>query len=1001
MRILRLAAIILVTIMVLLAAAAVGVYVNRASLVRAVLVAVRSRTGLEIAYSGSHLRLSSHLEITLENPRVISGSSELVNLERVRAAISYHALIFSYGMPLYALTLDTPDITVPMSTAQLGALPLPQPGAQAVQGVLIALRDLGTVAWRIQITNGTIRDSSGVPVVDRVGMIAYRKHWDSAVWHVSFDARVVREPMAGLRIAGALQGGIGRETPPHQVASGKLRFWHARLGPLTSRAALRAEGQSAGKLNFTLGDDGKAQGTGEASVRGLTLSGRDLKGPDPLGGYSVRCNYAVSSQTAALSKVSVRYQEREILTADGQISEPFGGNPSATVRIGAVAVDTALVRAQLKRIVEVPRSVNDALALVSAGKLSLESAEFTSTVAGFRSNPLDAIRDGLRFQATLSNAAFTLPASLRLPPVSALGVTLQYAGGVITARQGSARLGGSRLSDITTRLEVAGGLRRIPYRIAFKADADVAELYAAGKLAMKTLKIEARKRLTSVAGRIGITLSAQGILTPDNPAPPPIYQVRIEPNRLVLKLKGTPAPVEFRRGAIAVAAGELTIDHVALAISGGDGTVNGVFGFDRNGVKVRNATIDLHQMQAGPWLALLVDPTDLQIVGPIGGKLTLRADPARHADPLASGRFVLNKGEVNFGFMRSPMLVQGATFSFDKHTMKVAMPATTLEGQPLTFAMSIADLEHPVLRIDADAQELDFEVLKFIRMPWSPSTPPSHFPIPVRGFVKVSKAHLGAFPMRNVRGDFNYDHGAWRVWNFEANSFRGKIDLEIIGRKRDDWIQIKGKVADIDAAPLFLLSGKRKESPVLGKMWVAVDLRADTNSDFFQTLSGTISLTMRDGVVNRFSLISRMLALIDLKSWLTARFPDPRVSGLPYDTIFADLKGAKGVFQTEQFVLEGPVMAITATGSINFADSTMDMNFALFPFSTVNWLLSKIPLIGSNVAGGTGELVAAYMHVYGPVDNPSIMPMPIRSVAEFVIKTLGMPINIIRPNTIK
>ena len=39
--------------------------------------------------------------------------------------------------------------------------------------------------------------------------------------------------------------------------------------------------------------------------------------------------------------------------------------------------------------------------------------------------------------------------------------------------------------------------------------------------------------------------------------------------------------------------------------------------------------------------------------------------------------------------------------------------------------------------------------------------------------------------------------------------------------------------------------------------------------------------------------------------------------------------------------------------------------------------------------------------VTGPVSDPTIMPKPITSVAEFVKKTLGMPINIISPNTIK
>jgi hypothetical protein len=73
----------------------------------------------------------------------------------------------------------------------------------------------------------------------------------------------------------------------------------------------------------------------------------------------------------------------------------------------------------------------------------------------------------------------------------------------------------------------------------------------------------------------------------------------------------------------------------------------------------------------------------------------------------------------------------------------------------------------------------------------------------------------------------------------------------------------------------------------------------------------------------------------------------------------------------------------------------------MFPFTTVNWLVNKIPLIGGNVAGGTNNLLAAYFHVTGPAGDPSVIPMPITSVTEFVKKTLGLPINLIRPNTIR
>ena len=94
-------------------------------------------------------------------------------------------------------------------------------------------------------------------------------------------------------------------------------------------------------------------------------------------------------------------------------------------------------------------------------------------------------------------------------------------------------------------------------------------------------------------------------------------------------------------------------------------------------------------------------------------------------------------------------------------------------------------------------------------------------------------------------------------------------------------------------------------------------------------------------------------------------------------------------------------MDITASGSVQFGAGTLDMQVGMFPFDTVDWVLNHIPLIGDRIGSGTGKMVAAYFHVKGPVSDPSILPQPIASVTNFVKKTLGMPINIIRPNTIK
>jgi uncharacterized protein YhdP len=179
------------------------------------------------------------------------------------------------------------------------------------------------------------------------------------------------------------------------------------------------------------------------------------------------------------------------------------------------------------------------------------------------------------------------------------------------------------------------------------------------------------------------------------------------------------------------------------------------------------------------------------------------------------------------------------------------------------------------------------------------------------------------------------------------------------------------------------------------------DIWAHTDVDFFNSLAGTASVRITDGLVNRFKLLTRILSLIDLKSWLTAQFPDPLIAGVPFKTLTADFQGTGGDFKTSNLRLEGPVVDITAQGDVRFGREQMDMEVGVFPFNTANWIVHQIPILGGNLAGGSKGLVAAYFAVYGPFKDPTVLPKPVTSVAEFVKKMLGLPINIIVPNTIK
>ena len=452
-------------------------------------------------------------------------------------------------------------------------------------------------------------------------------------------------------------------------------------------------------------------------------------------------------------------------------------------------------------------------------------------------------------------------------------------------------------------------------------------------------------------------------------------------------------------GSVTLTPGNIELGRVMAAVDEpkvpGAVTVNGNLAFAAGGLSLRQISVELHQIDVQQWLPLLIDPQDIAARGPLGGTLAIVREPSRSQGIRATGRLTMGAGEMQLGFLRAPIVAQSATLSFDGRGLLLAIIGAKLQGAPLDFSLGVADLDKPVLRIVANAGRLDLEVMKFIRLPWAPSPPAHFFPVPVVGHIEAAHATFERLAMSRVRCDFKREiNGDWNVHNFNTDMFDGRAEMEFSGHGRDDWINVKGRVNGVQAGPLFGLADPAGQPPLSGRLKAKGDLWANSNTNFFSTMAGTISLEVTDGVLHKFALLSRILGFVDLKTWLLAKVPDPRVNGVPFQTLTADFKGRDGDFYSDNLLLRGPVMNISAIGHLRLGDGNVDMEVGMVPFKTVNWLVAKVPIIGGGLS--TDHFVAAYFQVTGPLGNPRVVPQPITSVAYFLTNVLKLPLNIIK-----
>jgi hypothetical protein len=1000
MRLVRAAAIALLSLAVLLSVAMAIAMHYQARLISLVLQHLQQQSGYQIVASGARLHFGTHLSVVLDHPSILHERRELIRSERVRVFLSYHALIWNGGLPLRALVVVRPELRIAAGEATLDPNVLPHLDISAVRAVAQKFREFTGLVERVTIANARVNDATGQPLLEEFSLTAAPPHRHAKIWNIGFIAPHVHSALSGLELSGRMSI---ETTPPAAdhtgqiIRDGELWFWNGRLDRDTG-TGVTLKGLVHGDAIFGLRVDGELDGRGNLAIDRFGVGGSRLDQPIDLGNCSLKTIYAVSTERIALVDVEARTETATVASGDLTLEDPFKANAALLAHLSAPQIDLGALKARLDAARTLPKPLAWLAAALVSGQVAVEGATYQAELKDLGWSAA-AIANALRLSVRLAGVSLKLPNTAAIPAVSQANAEVSYAKGRVTLAQGSAAWGRSSFQELSGNADFRSGHRQVRYQLKAAGTLNVDELYSVVTQVFPALAAKAAGRVDHLSGSAAVRVTASGSFDTEAPAPPRKYLAKIDTSGLRLTAKDLPQPIALVGGNVKLTPGDIELSSVMATVDKpkvpGAVAVNGNLAFAEGKISLRQISVELHQVDVQQWLPLLVDPDDIAARGPLGGTLAIVREPSRSPGIRANGRLTMGAGEVRLGFLRAPIVAQSATLSFDGRGLLLAIIGGKLQGAPLDFSLGVVDLDHPVLRIVANAGRLDLEVMKFIRLPWAPSPPAHFFPLPVTGHIEAAHANLERLAMSRVRCDFKREiNGDWSVHDFNTNMFDGHAEMEFSGRGRDDWINVKGRVNGVQAGPLFGLANPGGQPPLSGRLKAKGDLWADSNTDFFNTMAGTISIEVTDGVLHKFALLSRILGFVDLKTWLSAKMPDPRVNGVPFQTLTADFKGRDGDFYSDNLFLRGPVMNISALGHMRLGDGNVDMQVGMVPFKTVNWLMAKVPIIGGGLS--TDHFVAAYFHVTGPLGNPRVVPQPITSMAYFLTNVLKVPLNIIK-----
>ena len=193
-----------------------------------------------------------------------------------------------------------------------------------------------------------------------------------------------------------------------------------------------------------------------------------------------------------------------------------------------------------------------------------------------------------------------------------------------------------------------------------------------------------------------------------------------------------------------------------------------------------------------------------------------------------------------------------------------------------------------------------------------------------------------------------------------------------------------------------------KAGVVTGQARVTATIRGHGRNPhgLYPTLDGKVEVLLENGRIFKSEerAVWKIISILNLPAVLQGKV-DLEKDGLPYNKISATILAQNGLFETENLIIDSPIVKITAAGNYDLPTDQIDMVWAVSPFGSYSKFLKTIPLFGRLFAGDRKGLATALFSVKGSIEDPEVTYMPMKSFTTGVTGLAQLAFDILR-NTV-
>jgi hypothetical protein len=269
----------------------------------------------------------------------------------------------------------------------------------------------------------------------------------------------------------------------------------------------------------------------------------------------------------------------------------------------------------------------------------------------------------------------------------------------------------------------------------------------------------------------------------------------------------------------------------------------------------------------------------------------------------------------------------------------------------------------------------------------------------IQGLIRLSAKNflIGGYTLKPVRADIFLDRNSTRIHVTETSLCGISLPGHLQPFEKYWLLDIEPSAAGQPLEPaLNCLSTNRR---ITGTYTLTGKLHAKGKGDeMIRSLQGHLEFAAKDGKIYRHPLLGRLFAFLNVTELLRGKLPDLGRDGFAYSSIKikGDMKNGKLILK--EAVVVGKTMNIAGEGEVDFVSNKIDVTLLIAPFKTLEYIISKIPLIRNILSN---KLVTIPVRFTGDINDPDVIPLDPQAIGQNLLNImkgiLSLPFKIIDP----